>query len=184
MRIKTSKSYHSQLAKSKHPIAWFERKLWMVGELTNFSAIWWDSCLPWPHSILCSHRPTDRIPFKLYLSHKVKPLLWGHPFCIRKVAFQEGWPLVRGRNQYIYIVKWPFQRGWPLVRVASQKGFHCNTFCAMVKIDNHKWSIRSSLSCQKPFNSTKSHTLSDWALALINFTNVIKLEKILHDFVI
>ena len=23
-------------------------------------------------------------------------------FCIRKVAFQEEWPLIRGRNQYIY----------------------------------------------------------------------------------
>ena len=33
----------------------------------------------------------------------VEPLLWGHPFCIRKVAFQEGWPLVRGRNQYVYV---------------------------------------------------------------------------------
>ena len=33
----------------------------------------------------------------------VEPLLWGHPLCIRKVAFQEGWPLVRGRNQCIYI---------------------------------------------------------------------------------
>ena len=33
----------------------------------------------------------------------VEPILWGHPFCIRKVAFQEGWPLVRGRNQYIYV---------------------------------------------------------------------------------
>ena len=47
------------------------------------------------------------------------------PLCIRKVAFQEGWPLVVGRNQYIYvmiyIVKWPFHRGYPLdlVRVLS-----------------------------------------------------------------
>ena len=59
----------------------------------------------------------------------VEPLLSGHPVFTRKVAFQEGWPLVRGRNQYIYvyiyIVKWPFQRGWPHVRVFSQKGFHC-----------------------------------------------------------
>ena len=46
----------------------------------------------------------------------VEPLLWGHPFCIRKVAFQEGRPLVRGRNQYIYVVRWHFQRGWPLKR--------------------------------------------------------------------
>ena len=59
----------------------------------------------------------------------VEPLLWGHPFCIRKVAFQEGWPLVRDRNQFIYVyiysVQWPLTRGWPPVRVASQKGFHC-----------------------------------------------------------
>ena len=33
----------------------------------------------------------------------VEPLLWGHPFCIRKVAIQEGWPLIRGRNQNIYV---------------------------------------------------------------------------------
>ena len=33
----------------------------------------------------------------------VEPLLWGHPFCTRKVAFQEGWPLVRGNNQYNYV---------------------------------------------------------------------------------
>ena len=68
--------------------------------------------------MFCSQKP-----------HTVEPLLRGHPFCIRKVAFQEGWPLIRGRNQYtdvqIYIVKWPFQRGRPLIRVASQKGFHC-----------------------------------------------------------
>ena len=33
----------------------------------------------------------------------VEPLLWGPLFCIRKVALQEGWPLVRGKNQYIYV---------------------------------------------------------------------------------
>ena len=42
--------------------------------------------------------------------------------------FQGWWPLIRGRNQYIfvkiYIVKWPFQREWSLM-VASHKGFHC-----------------------------------------------------------
>ena len=36
-------------------------------------------------------------------SDTVERLLWGHPFFTRKVAFQEGWPLARGRNQYIYI---------------------------------------------------------------------------------
>ena len=41
----------------------------------------------------------------------VESLLWGHPFCNRNVALQEGWPRVRGygKNQYIgvyiYIVK-------------------------------------------------------------------------------
>ena len=36
------------------------------------------------------------------------------------MAFQEEWPLVMDRKQYIYawfcIFKWPFQRGWPLKR--------------------------------------------------------------------
>ena len=35
-------------------------------------------------------------------------------------AFQEGWPLGRGRNQYIYVtiynVEWLFQRSWPIER--------------------------------------------------------------------
>ena len=35
--------------------------------------------------------------------YTVEPLLWGHPFCIIKGAFQEGWPLVRGKNQCIYV---------------------------------------------------------------------------------
>ena len=35
--------------------------------------------------------------------YTVKPLLCGHHFYTTKVAFQEGWPLVRGRNQYIYV---------------------------------------------------------------------------------
>ena len=37
------------------------------------------------------------------ITFTVEPLLWGHPFCIRKKAFQEGWPLIRGRNRYIYV---------------------------------------------------------------------------------
>ena len=49
----------------------------------------------------------------------------------------EKWPFKRGglssgveiiTFMFIYIVKRPLQRGWPFVRVASQKGFHCNTF--------------------------------------------------------
>ena len=53
------------------------------------------------------------------------------PLCARNMAFREGWPLVRVKNQYIYalmymyIVIWPSQRGWPLLRVASQEVFHC-----------------------------------------------------------
>ena len=57
----------------------------------------------------------------------MEPFLWAHPYWIRSVAFQEGFPLVRGRNRYIYvkiyIVKWPFQRGWPHHGGLS-KGFH------------------------------------------------------------
>ena len=83
-------------------------------------------------------------------SNTVEPLLWGHPFCIRKVAFLEGWPLIRGKNQYIYIkiyiVKWPFQRGWPLIMVTSLKGFHCTgvylIFQQVEKLGN-RWPHRS-----------------------------------------
>ena len=28
----------------------------------------------------------------------VEPLLWGHPFCVRNVTSQEGWPLVQGKK--------------------------------------------------------------------------------------
>ena len=31
-----------------------------------------------------------------------KPLV-RPPLCTKKVACQEGWPLVRGRNQFIYV---------------------------------------------------------------------------------
>ena len=33
----------------------------------------------------------------------VATFLQGHPFYTRNVAFLEGWPLVRGRSQYIYV---------------------------------------------------------------------------------
>ena len=40
--------------------------------------------------------------------------------CARNVAFQDGWPLARDRNQNIYvklkIAQWPSKRGWPLCR--------------------------------------------------------------------
>ena len=41
------------------------------------------------------------------------PLVWGHSFCTRYVAFQEDWPLLWGINQlvWIHIIKRPFQRG-------------------------------------------------------------------------
>ena len=31
--------------------------------------------------------------------YTVLPLLRGHPFCRAKVASQEGWPLVRGKDE-------------------------------------------------------------------------------------
>ena len=50
-------------------------------------------------------------------------------FVPEKMAFQEGWPLVRGRKQhihvYIYLVKWPFQRGWPLKRGSTVNNLCC-----------------------------------------------------------
>ena len=61
---------------------------WTINEIMNL--------LP-----ICMHK--QPISKKQLQSITVEPLLWGHPFCIRKVAFQEGWPLVRGRNQYIYV---------------------------------------------------------------------------------
>ena len=41
------------------------------------------------------------IGITINLACTVEPLLWGHLFFTRKVAFQEGRPLVRGSNQYI-----------------------------------------------------------------------------------
>ena len=64
-----------------------------------------------------------------------------NPFCKSTLFTREMWPLIRGRNQYIYvnkiyIVRWLFQRKWPLVSVASQKGFHFISlsfiFCLMI----------------------------------------------------
>ena len=50
----------------------------------------------------------------------VRPTFYG-----RNVAFQEGLPLVRDRNDYIfvkiYIVKWPFQSLCYLDRVVCQE---------------------------------------------------------------
>ena len=55
----------------------------------------------------------------------MKPFLWGHPFCTRKVAFQQGWPLVRDEiNTFMFrfivshglsrgvglLLRWPFKR--------------------------------------------------------------------------
>ena len=60
------------------------------------------------------------LEFTIMFKYTMEPLLWGHPFFTRKLAFREGWPLIRGKNQYIYvknnIVKWSFKRGWPLKR--------------------------------------------------------------------
>ena len=51
----------------------------------------------------------------------VEPLLRGHPFCTRKVAFQKGWPLGKGRIQYYCIMfrltlTNGLSSGWPLKR--------------------------------------------------------------------
>ena len=35
--------------------------------------------------------------------YTVEPLLWGHPFFTRNVAFQERLSLIMVRNQYIYV---------------------------------------------------------------------------------
>ena len=32
----------------------------------------------------------------------MKPLLWGLPFYARNMVFQEGWPHISDRNQYIH----------------------------------------------------------------------------------
>ena len=58
----------------------------------------------------------------IFLDFTVEPL-WDLLFCAINVVFQEGWPLVRDRNQCIYDDIYIQQ--WPLVRVVSQKGFHC-----------------------------------------------------------
>ena len=64
--------------------------------------------------------------YKLADGCTVEPLFWGHHFYTRKVAFQEEWPHVRGRNKYIYveIYIFPFQGSGSLV-VASKKKFYC-----------------------------------------------------------
>ena len=62
--------------------------------------------------------------------------LEGPPLMHQKNSLSRGWPHVRGRNQYIYVliytVRWFFHRGWPLVWVAFQRGFHCMCVCMYV----------------------------------------------------
>ena len=65
------------------------------------------------HLLVCRGFATSNwLTMSMLFIGTVEPLLWGHPFCTIKVAFQEGWPLVRGKNQdiyvKIYIVKWPY----------------------------------------------------------------------------
>ena len=63
--------------------------------------------------------------FPIGLGANVEPLLWGHPFCIRNVAFQVGWLLIRGRNQYIFLeLHYPvdFQEGLAFHRGGLSKG--------------------------------------------------------------
>ena len=105
-------------------------------------------CMLYSEKALVDHNIT--------IDHKwctVEPLLWGHPFCTRKVAYQKGRPLKRDINQYfyvwIYIFKWPLQRGWPLVRVASQKGLHCIWLVGWLCLTSHRQ--RGHLETAPPF---------------------------------
>ena len=56
-----------------------------------------------PAAILFVYRQAERRLVRSSRMRTVETLLLGHPFCIRKMALQEGCPLVRGKNQYIYV---------------------------------------------------------------------------------
>ena len=64
-----------------------------------------------------------------YISIQWNPACETTPFASKECAFQEGWPLVRGRNQYIYMFRFTLSSclsrggglssGWPLKRGSS-----------------------------------------------------------------
>ena len=80
------------------------------------------------------------------------------PLLHKKSGLLKELPLVRGRNQYIYIVKWPLQRGWPLVRVASQKDLHCTPFLDLPCRVGSVGSMSASRTVGREFASRPGHT--------------------------
>ena len=87
----------------------------------------------------------------------VEPVLWGHPFCIRKMAFQEGWFLVRCRNQYLCLDLQSsglsrgagLSSGWPLKR-----GSTVHHIQSHLKLDSKfaaaDWRIALGSHCLQP----------------------------------
>ena len=47
------------------------------------------------------------------------------------MPFQKEWPLILGRNQFIFVYIFNDQWGWTLDVMASQKEFHCTLICML-----------------------------------------------------
>ena len=59
-----------------------------------------DSGILIKHSLPLGYHVPDKLKYLKYeVTYTVLPLLRGHPFCRAKVASQEGWPLVRGKDE-------------------------------------------------------------------------------------